>query len=50
MARADAFFHHARDAEGDDAGFARAGARQNEDRPFGRFNRLALGGIQCGQI
>jgi hypothetical protein len=46
VSRADPFFHHARHAGGDDAGFSRAGARQNEDRPFGGFDRLSLGGIQ----
>jgi hypothetical protein len=33
----------------DDAGFAAAGPRQNEHRPIGGFNRLALLRIQLGE-
>ena len=37
------------DAVGDDAGFARSGAGQDEQRAFGGFNGGALFGIQIGE-
>ena len=47
--RRDALFlDEPRDAAGDDAGLARAGAGQDEQRALGRFNGGALFGIQIG--
>ena len=48
MPRPDALLHEASYAKSDDARFARARAGQNQDRPFGRFDRLALRRIQSG--
>jgi hypothetical protein len=39
-----------RDAVREHAGLARARSRDDEHRPLGRENRLALGGIQVGEI
>ena len=42
----DALRDEVGDAEGDDAGFARAGAGQNQNRAVQRFDGLALLGIE----
>ncbi len=42
----DALLDQAGHARGDDARFARAGAGQNQNRPLGGFDRLALRRIQ----
>ena len=39
-----------RDAEGQDAGLARAGAGKDQQRALGGQDRLALGGIQAVDI
>ena len=49
VAGSHAFFDQMRDARGDDARLARARPRQNQDRPFGGLNGLALRWIECGE-
>ena len=42
--------HEMRDAVGEDARLARAGAGDHEQRPLGRQHRLPLGRVQVGEV